>query len=82
MQKLTHLQQIKQEVERRVAIAIIPLLLEKIKRSHIKRKYTDCGCTYCETKRKASESIANAPFGQREYVRDFFREKLEKLFYE
>ena len=49
-----------QEVDRRVAERIVPLLLEEGIRRHIRSKdWRECDCQYCSLRRRASLHIAN-----------------------
>lgn len=79
MQSLSSLQQIRLEVERRVALAIVPVLFDKLTRYHARRKWRHCACDYCITKKRAGFVIENARRDNRDRLRFAFSQKLKQL---
>ena len=73
------LQQIRAEVSRRAAVAMMPALLERVTLFHARRQWRDCPCSDCQTKRLASLRIASAKGARREQLRGEFSARLQRL---
>lgn len=79
MQSQSSLRQLKLEVDRRVALALVPVLLDKMIRFHARKYFTTCMCDYCLEKRKATIRVAKLPRYLRDDYKVEFSEKLKQL---
>jgi hypothetical protein len=83
--------ELRKRVEEGVLAALLPQLMERYKRSHMKRSWRGCECSYCETKRNHHQYLQFAPYylshedkqkwrdGRVKYCRDALDYEAEKV---
>lgn len=66
---------LRERVEEGVRERLAPVLFERYKRSHMKKNWRDCDCSYCEEKRKNHAYLQFAPYYLRYEDKIYWRDQ-------